>query len=164
MATWLARCQCCLQSPHVTAPRAASAAGMGMHRTHSSESLGQTAAQAIMTQLAGQQQGKGQGGGTPPVMNRSASGSLLGPAGAPSTIPASHHVDDSRQSFCMCFYIQWQQCALLLLLQGREVVPQRTPPACQPAALCCPCPARGPACPSCRSECCPHPSQSGCQR
>ena len=59
-----------------------------MHRTHSSESLGQTAAQAIMTHLAGQQQGKGQGGGTPPVMHRSASGSLLGPAGAALPVPA----------------------------------------------------------------------------
>ena len=93
LACALMRCR--LPSDPVTAPSAQSTAGM--HRTHSSESLGQTAAQAMMTHLAGQQQGKGQGGGTPPVMHRSASGSLLRPAGAAPPAPALTHVHDSRR-------------------------------------------------------------------
>ena len=113
-----------------------------MHRTHSSESLGHTAAPAIMTTLAGQQQGKGQGGGTPPVMHRSASGSHLGPAGAALPVPASIHVHDSRgpprlldhafldklcfsgeagkalgpenQGISSCHFIPWSPCATVL--------------------------------------------------
>ena len=190
-----------------------------MHRTHSSESLGHTAAQAIITQLAGQQQGKGQG--TPPVMHRSASGSLLGPAGAALLVTAPLPVHDRRWPYLvycasldnhqkiwvsvpaipfilspsatvlgvpvalvgMLLSHSWLQsalkasraqmqhqpakqhlrCALLLLLQGREVVLPKNPLMCQPAAACCPCPARGQACPSCRSEWCPHPSQWDCR-
>ena len=99
-----------------------------MHRTHSSESLGPAAAPAIMTHLAGQQQGKGQGGGTPPVMHRSASGSHLGPAGVALPVPASSHAHDRRVATFpdpVCFSGQARN-TIWVMSSGRLYWPFRT--------------------------------------